>query len=103
MIPPFIMVNEQVIERSHPEMAPCNQKFSVIAEPDVSRVINTSSSYSSDWGYVLRVVYKGQVDGVELKADQIFVCWRNAGGATHFIVSPMDDEAGLRGNALKHR
>jgi len=98
MIPSFAMLNEQLIDNSDPELHPCNRKYFTIAKPGVSRVIRTVSSFSPKWGYILRVIYKGQVDGSELKEDQIFMCWRNTGSSTHYIISPFDEEAALRRN-----
>jgi len=101
MIPPFSVTHEQVVEWNHPAIVECEKKFAAISEPLASRIVSRSSTFSKDWGYVLRVVFKGAVDGQELKADQIFMCWKPASGPTGFVVSEVGEERALRDNIAR--
>lgn len=96
MPPSFAVGSEQIIDWNNPEIVKCFKRFETVAGPDVSRIISRYSSFSEEYGFIVRIVYKAAFDKSELDEKFIYLCWKKPGGIMHAISSLVSEENSIR-------
>lgn len=92
MVPSFINFDEQKCPQGDPLIARMRQRFSRLTLGSVSRIISSTETISDEWGCILRVVYRGKLDGYEVLNDQIFVAWQKPGEIMGVCMSPLEED-----------
>lgn len=92
MIPPFTPDREITCTADDPVIARMRRKFETVTADSVSRILECSGTISEEWGHVLRIKYKGLVDGREILPDQMFICWKNDIGVLGICMSSAEED-----------
>ncbi|MCW4463570.1 hypothetical protein OK349_17825 [Sphingomonas sp. BT-65] len=101
IIPPFVAIAEKPIEANQTDIESCYQQYLEIID-DGAKIYAKYTSYSDEFGYILRVIYYPIFEGRALESKNIFLCWQKPGDRMNFVISDVNGEADLQ-ESLKHQ